>query len=72
MLSLCYTDAFQVPCKPSLNSSLSSSSSKDDGKGDDGNTDNELTEPSNEKMEEKEDFSRFKQGVTLSSISCFM
>ena len=49
-----------MPCEFSLNSSSSSSSSKDDSKGDDGNTNTELMEPSNEKMEEKEkDFDRF-------------
>ena len=45
-----------------FNSDLSSSSSsfKDNSKSDDGNTDAELTEPSNEKMEEEEeDFDRF-------------
>ena len=72
MLFLCYTNAFQVPYEPNPDLSLSSSSSEDDSKGDDDNTDDELAEPSDEEMEEKEDFDRFKQGIALSSIPHFV
>ena len=71
MLSLCYTDVFQISYKFNFDSLLSSSSSDNDDNNDNGNTDDELAALNNEKMKEK-DFDEFNQSIALSSILCFM
>ena len=48
-----------MPHEFNFNSFLSSSSFKNDSKSDDDNADNELAEPSDEKIEKEEDFGEF-------------